>query len=55
MANAAGKDGFSVRSYRTIAEGYLSSTFSATQAVSRPDSGEYRLEGTLAEPQLNPA
>ena len=55
MANAAGKDGFSVRSYRTIAEGYLSSTFSATQAVSGPDSGEYRLEGTLAEPQLNPA
>ena len=55
MANAAGKDGFSVRSYRTIAEGYLSSTFSATQAVSGPDSGEYRLEGTLTEPQLNPA
>ena len=23
--------------------------------VSGPDSGEYRLEGTLTEPQLNPA
>ena len=54
MVNAAGKDSFSVRSYRTIAEGYLSNTFAATQAVSGPDSGEFRLEGTLAEPQLKP-
>lgn len=55
MVNAAGQNGFSVRSYRTIAEGYLSSVFAATQAVSGADSGEYRLEGTLSEPQLNPA
>ena len=55
MVNAAGQNGFSVRSYRTIAEGYLGSVFAATQAVSGPDSGEYRLEGTLSEPQLNPA
>lgn len=55
MANVAGKDGFSVRSYRTIAEGYLSSVFSAAQAVSGPSSREYRLEGTLAAPSLLPA
>lgn len=55
MANAAGKDGFSVRSYRTIAEGYLSSTFAAIQAVSGADSTEFRLDGTLAAPQLKPA
>lgn len=52
MVSSAGKDGFSVRSYRTIAEGYLSSAFCATQGVSGGDTGEYRLEGTLTDPLL---
>ena len=55
MANIAGEDGFSVRSYRTITEGYLASIFLGAQAVSSPDIGFYRLDGTLADPQLNPA
>ena len=55
MAASAGKDGFSVRSYRTIAEGYLGNVFAAFAAVSGADSGLYRLEGSLTEPQLIPA
>ena len=55
MVNTAGKNGFSVRSYRTITEGYLASTFVAAQAASGPDNGFYRLEGTLSAPQLKPA
>ena len=55
IAEAAGKNGFSMRSYRTIAEGYLGSVFSGTEAVSRPDRAIYRLEGSLATPQLIPA
>ena len=55
MANVAGEDGFSVRSYRTITEGYLASIFVGAQAVSSPDIRSYRLDGTLADPQLDPA
>ncbi len=54
MAAAAGANSFSVRSYRAVVEGYLSSCFAATQAVSGGDTGEYRLEGTLGDPQLIP-
>ena len=55
MVNTAGKNGFSVRSYRTITEGYLASTFVAAQAASGPNNEFYRLEGTLSAPQLKPA
>lgn len=49
------ENGLTVRSFRTVIEGYLASTFAATSGLSGGDSGTYRLGGTLADPVLRQA
>lgn len=53
LVNAtSAENGLTVRSYRAVIEGYLSTVFAATSGVSGGDSGTYRLGGTLANPVL---
>ncbi len=55
LANSASaENGLTVRSYRAVIEGYLSSAFAATSGVSGGDSGTFRLGGTLAQPLILP-
>ena len=53
LVNAvSAENGLTVRSFRTVIEGYLASAFAATAGLSGGDSGTYRLGGTLANPVL---
>lgn len=53
LVNAtSAENGLTVRSYRAVIDGYLSTVFAATSGVSGGDSGTYRLGGTLANPVL---
>lgn len=53
--SVSAENGLTVRSFRTVIEGYLASTFAATSGLSGGDSGTYRLGGTLADPVLRKA
>lgn len=55
VSAASAENGLTVRSYRAVIEGYLSSAFAAASGVSGGDSGTYRLGGTLAQPLVLPA
>ena len=50
--SVSAENGLTVRSFRTVIEGYLASAFAATAGLSDGDSGTYRLGGTLANPVL---
>ena len=53
LVNAvSAENGLTVRSFRTVIEGYLASAFAATAGLSGGGSGTYRLGGTLANPVL---
>lgn len=43
-----------VRSFRVVVNGYLAPVFMATSGQSGADVAEYKLDGTLADPQLIP-
>ena len=53
--SVSAENGLTVRSFRTVIEGYLASAFAATVGLSDGDSGTYRLGGTLANPVLKQA